>query len=154
VIGISPTGWVAVFGCAVAALALGLLFSGWVLGGRPDLARVSIEGDRLMVRPRGMARLMAFHRSLRLDRTAIRQVAVIDRGGIPALGLRIRATGMPGLQAGMFSSSNQTGIVFMLVGRADKLVRIDLSLGKIRYLVVQVADPDSLAAQLLAGCRG
>jgi hypothetical protein len=42
----------------------------------------------------------------------------------------------------------------MLVERADKLVRIDLSRGKIRYLVVQVADPDSLAAQLLAGCRG
>lgn len=53
-----------------------------MLGGRPDLARVGIEGDRLMIRPRGMARILAFHHSLRLDRTAIRQVKVIDRGGI------------------------------------------------------------------------
>lgn len=137
----------------MVALAAGLLFSGWVLGGRPDLAMVSIEEDRLMIRPRDMARILAFHRSLRLDRTAIRHVAVIDRGGIPALGLRIRGTGMPGLQAGMFSSSNQTGIVFMLVGRAQKLVRIDLGRGKIRYLVVQVADPDSLAAQVRASSQ-
>ena len=135
------------------ALAAGLLLSGWVLGGRPDLARVSIEGDQLVIRRRGMVRILAFHRSLRLDRTAIRHVAVIDRAGIPPLGLRIRASGMPGLQAGMFSSDNQTGIVFMLAGRAHKFLRVDLGRGKIRYLVVQVADPDSLAAELLPGGR-
>src|ERR1700722_17333319 len=50
--------------------SLGLLFSGWVLGGQPDLARVNIEGDRPMVRPKGMARILAFYRSLWLDRTA------------------------------------------------------------------------------------
>lgn len=53
----------------------------------------------------------------------------------------------------MFATDNQTGIVFMLVGRGQRFLRVDLGSGKIRYLVIQVSDPDQAAAELTANRR-
>jgi hypothetical protein len=142
----------------VVALAVGLLVLGWVLGGRPDLARVSIEGDRLMVGPKGMARILAFHRGLRLDRTAIWQVtsstAVVSLrwacGFVPPDCLACRRACSARATRRRLSSRSW--------GRADKLVRINLSRGKIRYLVVRLGGdvgllfpPRDCAPELVAG---
>jgi hypothetical protein len=142
--------WAVAFGVAVVVLAAVLLLVAWLTGRQPDLAEVAIVGEHLVVRPRGLAKISAFRRKLVFERTAIRHVAVVDRTGIPRLGLKLRGTGTPNLQAGMFASDNQTGVVFLLVGRGQRLLRIDLARGQIRYLVLQVADPDQTAATLMA----
>ncbi|MFY9932609.1 MAG: hypothetical protein WAK82_31875 [Streptosporangiaceae bacterium] len=67
--------------------------------------------------------------------------------------LAVRPRGTKNLQAGMFATDNQTGIVFMLVGRGQRFLRVDLGSGKIRYLVIQVSDPDQAAAELTANRR-
>jgi hypothetical protein len=136
-----------VIGAIAVALAAGLLIAGWRAGYRPDLARVSTDGEQVVVRPVGIARILAFRRELRLDGPAIRQVRAIGRDALPDPQLRLVGTGMPGLQAGTFTSSHD-GICFLLVGRAERFLRIDTDRGKVRCTVVQVRDPDLLAASL------
>jgi hypothetical protein len=135
----------AVIGAAVFVLAAGLLVAGWRAGYRPDLARVLIDGEQVVVRPIGMARVLAFRRELRLDQSAVRHVTAIGRDRMPDAQLRLLGTGMPGLLAGMFTSSHD-GVCFLLVGRAQRLLRIDTDRGRVRCTVIQVRDPDGLAA--------
>jgi hypothetical protein len=80
---------------------------------------------------------------------AITRVPGIDRSDLPELGLRLLGTGMPNLQAGKFTTTNETGLIFCLIGRAPRFLQVNIGRGDIRYLVVQVSDPDSLAAELL-----
>jgi hypothetical protein len=134
-----------VIGSVVVVFAAGLLIAGWRPGYRPDLARVLVDGEQVVVRPIGMARILAFRRELRVDGPAIRQVRAIGRDALPDPQLRLVGTGMPGLQAGTFTSSHD-GICFLLVGRAERFLRIDTDRGKIRCTVVQVRDPDLLVA--------
>ncbi len=145
--------WAVLLGVVVLALAAGLMLSARLVSRRPVLAQVAVEGAYLAVRPRGMIKILAFRGKLLLDRTAIRHVAVIDRTGIPRLGMRLHGTGTKNLQAGKFATDNQTGIVFMLVGCGQRFLRVDLGSGKIRYLVIQVSDPDQAAAELTAASR-
>jgi hypothetical protein len=51
-----------VVGSVVVALAAGLLIAGWRAGYQPDLARVLVDGEQVIVRPIGMARILAFRR--------------------------------------------------------------------------------------------
>jgi len=74
-------------------------------------------------------------------------VRPIGRDALPDPQLRLVGTGMPGLQAGTFTSSHD-GISFLLVGRAERFLRIDADRGKVRCTVVQVRDPDLLVASL------
>jgi hypothetical protein len=136
-----------IIGSAVVLLAAGLLGAGWWLSYRPDLARVLTSGDQVVVRPIGVARLLAFRREFRLDRPAIQHVAAIGRDGLPHFGVRLLGTGMPGLLAGMFTSTRD-GRCFALVGRGDRFLRIDTGSGTVRCTVLQVRDPDLLAATL------
>ncbi|MDQ2813864.1 MAG: hypothetical protein M3Z75_18845 [Actinomycetota bacterium] len=118
------------------------------------MARIGIEGGYLVVRLPWMATLVAFRRKLRFEQAAIKRVAAVDRSDLPRLGLRLRGTGTPHLQAGRFATTNQTGLIFCLMGRAKRFLRVDFDRGDIRYLVVQVSDPDSLAAELSRASRG
>ncbi len=103
-----------------------------------------------MVRIPWPVALAAFRRKLRFERDAITRVAAIDRSDLPELGLRLLGTGMPNLQAGKFTTTNQTGLISLrLIGRASRFLQVNIGRGNIRYLVVQVSDPDSLAAELL-----
>jgi len=146
--------WVLIIGAVIAGMCLGLLLSGWFLSGRPDLVRIGIEGEYLVVHPLAMAKVFAFRGKLRFERTAIRSVKAVDRDDYPPLGLRLAGTGLPYLLAGRFTTTNQTGLVFCLAGRARRFIQIDLDRGNIRYLVIQVRDPDSLAAELAASRPG
>jgi hypothetical protein len=140
--------WLLSYGILVLVLCLGLLFSGWLVSRRLELARVDIEDGYIVVRPLGLAKVLAFRRKLCFDQTSIRRAEAVSRSGLPGLGLRLRGTGMKNLQAGNFASTNQTGIIFCLIGRADKFLRIDLGRGKIRYAALQVKNPEILAARL------
>lgn len=145
--------WAWVVGLIVAVSCIGLLLSARLASRRPDLARVGIEGEYLVVRLPWPAALAAFRRKLRFERDAIKRVAAIDRGNLPRLGLRLRGTGTRNLQAGRFTTTNQTGLIFCLVGCAHRFLQINFDRGDIRYLVVQVSDPDSVAAELLKASR-
>jgi hypothetical protein len=133
----------ATIGAVVFVLAAGLLAAGWRAGYRTDLARVVINAERMVIRPIGMARILAFRRELRIDQHAIRQVTAIGRNALPDAQLRLLGTGMPGLLAGTFTSTHD-GVCFLLVGRAERFLRIDANIGKINCTVVQVRDPDLL----------
>jgi hypothetical protein len=146
--------WAGIFGLVVVASVAGLLFSARLVSRRPDLARVGIEGGYLVVRLPWMATLVAFRRKLRFEQAAIKRVTAADRSDLPQLGLRLGGTGTPNLQAGRFATTNQTGLIFCLIGRAQRFLQIDFDRGDIRYLVVQVSDPDSLATELLRASRG
>jgi|SRR5450755_1583947 hypothetical protein len=140
-----------IFGSSAATLAVVLLLAGWLVSSRPDLARIRVEGGQVVIRPAGMVRVLAFRRVVRLDQSAIRQATAISRNELPAPRLRLLGTGMPGLQAGMFTTTGDKGICFLLVGRAQRFLRIDTDRGNVRLAVIQVRDPDLLAATLLAG---
>jgi len=138
-----------VIGVTVLAVAVGLLVGGWRLSYRPDLARILTDGDQMVVRPIGLARILAFRRDLRLDTAAIQRVTAIDRDAMPDLRVRLLGTGMPGLKAGMFTGDD--GRCFVLAGRAGRFLRIDTGAGPVRYTVVQVRNPDLLATTLGGG---
>jgi hypothetical protein len=128
-------------GIIALVLILGLLISGWLVSRRLELARVDIGNDYVIVRPLGLAKVAAFRRKLCFDRAAIRRAEAGSRSGLPVPGLRLRGTGMKNLQAGILASTNRTGIIFCLTGRAEKFLRVNFGRGKIRYLALQVKNP-------------
>jgi hypothetical protein len=105
-----------------------------------------MNDDQVVIRPVGVVGILAFRRELALDRRAIERVNAIGRDDLPDLKVRLLGTGMPGLQAGLFANGH--GCCFVLLGRADRFLRIDTGSGTIRCTVIQVRDPDLLAATL------
>lgn len=124
---------------------------GWWLGGQPELARVRVTGGEIRIVPRGVLRLLSFRRELVLDRLALRRAAVVTCASLPPAGLRSPGLAIPGLRAGTYECPEATS--YWLVGRAARVLRLDFADGPIGYVVVQVRDPDGLAALLGGDAR-
>lgn len=124
---------------------------GWWLGGRPDLARVTTAGDSIRIEPRGVLRLLSFRPGLVLASGHLRQVSVVTCADLPPAGLRSPALAVPGLRAGTWRCPEATS--YWLVGRAPRVVRVDLADAPVDYVVIQVREPDTLAALLGTGLR-
>jgi hypothetical protein len=122
---------------------------GWWLGGQPDLARVTMTGETVRIVPRGVLRLLSFRRELVLARGLLRQVTVAASADLPPGGLRSPGLAVPGLRAGTYRGPDSTS--YWLVGRAPRVLRIEVAGGPVDYVLIQVRDPDALAGLLAAG---
>jgi hypothetical protein len=131
----------------IVVLPLALLMVGRRLAERPDLAQVKIIDNEVRIIPVGLMRRFALNNEVRLDRREIRRAVDVDRSELPARGHRTFGTGMPGLAAGRYRSGT-SGASFWLVGRAPRLLLIDMDGGPLAYVVLQVRDPGQLAGQL------
>jgi hypothetical protein len=125
-----------------------LAASGWWLGGRPDLAYVTTTGTGVRIVPRGALRLVSFRTRLVLDREWVRQVSVAACAELPPPGLRSPGLAVPGLRAGTYRRPEATS--YWLVGRAPRVLRLDLAGGPVDYVLMQVRDPDGLATRIRA----
>ena len=122
---------------------------GWWLGGQAELAHVTLTGNAVRIVPRGVLRLLSFRRELILDLAQVTRVSVAVCRELPPAGLRSPGLAVPGLRAGTYRCPEATS--YWLVGRSARVVRIDLAGGPVDYVLVQVRDPEGLAALLGAG---
>lgn len=122
---------------------------GWWLGGRPELAHVTMTGDTVRIVPLGILRLLSFRSELVLERCGLGAARVAACAELPAAGLRSPALAVPGLRAGTYRCPEATS--YWLVGRAHRVVRLDVPGGPVDYVVLQVRDPEALAARLGGG---
>jgi hypothetical protein len=133
----------------VALVLPACLAGGWWLGGRAELAHVTLTGDSVRIVPRGVLRVLSFRRELVLELARVASASVVTCAELPPAGLRSPGLAVPGLRAGTYRCPEATS--YWLVGRAARVVRIDLAGGPVNYLVLQVRDPDAVAARLGAG---
>lgn len=122
------------------------LAGGWWLGGCAELAHVTMAGETITIVPRGVLRWLSFRRQLVLDLAQVTAASVVEGAGVAAGGLRSPGLAVPGLRAGTYRCPEATS--YWLVGRAPRLVRLDLSGGSLNYVLLQVRDPDGLVARL------
>lgn len=127
----------------------GAVAGGWWFGGLPDLARVSVTGSTIRIVPRGVLRWLSFRPELVLEQESVRAVSVATRAELAPAGLRSPALAVPGLRAGTYRSAEAAS--YWLVGRATRVVRLDLAGGPVDYVLLQVRDPEELARRLGAG---
>ncbi|GGP79215.1 hypothetical protein [Streptosporangium pseudovulgare] len=112
-----------------------------------DLADVTVSGREILIRPRGIFKVLSFRWSIRVPADAIAWASVLDIGGLNPPGMRFVATSFPGLTAGTFSGPD--GVSYWLTGRDGAALRLELSEGPLDRIVVQVgSDPASLAARI------
>ena len=122
---------------------------GWWLGGQAELAHVTLAGNTVRIVPWGVLRLLSFRRELVLDLAQVTAVSVAVCAELPPAGLRSPGLAVPGLRAGTYRCPEATS--YWLVGRSARVVRIDLDGGPVDYALLQVRDPEGLAARLGAG---
>jgi hypothetical protein len=104
-----------------------------------DLAEVEVTDGTLTVRPRGLNRLWAFKREVRVPVAQISGVRTgVARQSIPSR-LRTLGTYVPGLiQAGTFRGKGERS--FWLVGRTRTVTVVDCPGGRFDRIVLQLAD--------------
>jgi hypothetical protein len=121
----------------VMVLLVGALFAGARTASRIDVAVVN---DDLVVRIRGKDRLFALSRGTVIPLSSVAGVAVAPRSSVPAKGLRLPGTGIPGiLRAGSYGTGAKRD--FWLVRRAKEVLVIELQPGQpYRRLVLEMPD--------------
>lgn len=134
----------------VLAAVLGLLAAIWgtsVAG--PQMAAVGISPeDQLLVRPVGLMRLWALSTGIDCPVASITDIGVSDTDELTR-GFRAPGTYLPGVMtAGTFRA--RTGNALWLVGRHRRVLVIELTGEKWRYLVLGVEDPDAANEALRA----
>ena len=109
---------------------------------------VSLDGDDLVVRMRGLDMLAAFRRTVRIPTDHVRGIVVQHRDRVPAIGFHFPGLAVPGvLYAGAFGFGDDRS--FWNVRRAELLLRVECVPGaEFRRLVLQVPDPTALATRL------
>jgi hypothetical protein len=138
-------------GLLVAALVVvGLPVLAYVSVRGGDLARVTIAGDALVVRPRGLNRLWALKGEVRVRLPQVSQVRTdVPRGSVPS-GLRVPGTYIPGLiQAGTYRKKGEKS--FWLVGRAHKVTVIDCPGGPFDRIVLELSEEAAAELQRAVG---
>jgi len=104
----------------VMALLLGALLAGARHASPIDVAVVN---DNLVVRISGKDALYALSRGMTIPLSCIRGVAVAPRRKVPATGLRLPGTGVPGvLRAGSYGTGTRRD--FWLVRRAEEVCQV------------------------------
>ncbi|MFI6505289.1 hypothetical protein [Nonomuraea typhae] len=136
---------------APLALVLGLILHGVAMAKNGDLAEIEISAGAVVIRPRGILKMLSFRWSIRLRAESIAEVSVIDIENTTPAGMRYGATLFPGLVAGTYMSPE--GLTWWLVGRMRPALAIDLHDGPLNQVVVQVREPRAAAAQIRALIR-
>jgi hypothetical protein len=118
----------------------------------PNLAAVGVTpDDRLLVRPVGLVRLWSFSKGIDVPITAVVDVGVHERKGL-VRGFRAPGTHLPGVMvAGTFRSRGERDL--WMVGRARKVLVIELHGERYRHVIVQVEDPEAATEALRAAMK-
>jgi len=125
---------------------LGVVLHGVALAKSGDLAEISVSEREILIRPRGVFKFLSLRWSLRLPSEAVSRVSVVLPGGVRAPGLRYGAVFFPGLTAGTYMAPDGTS--YWLTGQPQPALEITLNEGPLSYVVVQVADPEAVAARI------
>lgn len=123
-----------------------LLVGGLLVGTRhASPIDVAVVNDRLVVRISGKDALYALSRGMTIPLSGIQGVAVAPRRKVPATGLRLPGTGVPGvLRAGSFGTGARRD--FWLVRRAEEVLVVELQPGQpYRRLVLEVPDAHAVS---------
>lgn len=141
--------WPPLWGIVLAVLAV--IFGGifvTVTAG-PNMAAVGVTpDDQLLVRPVGLMRIWAFHSGVDLPVTSISDVGVAERRSL-ARGIKLPGSAVPGLiTAGTYRVGSERNL--WMVGRAKRVLVIELHGEKYRHLVVEVEDPEAATEALRA----
>lgn len=132
---------------AVVAVIIGGICATSFAG--PNLAAVGVSpDDRLLVRPVGLVRLWAWSKGIDVPLASMVDVGVEERRGL-LRGFRAPGTYLPGVMtAGTFRSRGERDL--WMVGRASKVLVIELLDEKYRHVIVQVEDPEAATEALRA----
>lgn len=135
------------FVIAIAVVVLGGIIVTSFAG--PSLAAVGVSHDhRLIVRPVGLVRLWALSRGVEVPVTSIVDVGVSSPSDL-SRGFRLPGTYLPGVMtAGTFRAHGDRAL--WMVGRNQKVLVIELTGEKYRYLVLGVEDPEAATEALRA----
>ncbi|MEU6738563.1 hypothetical protein [Streptosporangium sandarakinum] len=126
---------------------LALILYGVLHARSGDLADVVVSEKEILVRPRGVFKVLSFRWSIRVPADAIAWTSAPDVGDLDPPGMRFGATLFPGLTAGTFFGPD--GASYWLTGRSGPALRLELSEGPLDRIVVQAGnDPGSLAARI------
>jgi hypothetical protein len=133
---------------AVIPLAAILLLLAGAASRPPDLSIAATEAGVRVV-PGRWDRLLACRRALDLPWGDIIGIAAYPAVDVPREGLRLPGASAPGIRAGSFGTGPDRD--FWDVRRGHRLLVIALRPGsEYRRLVLEVPDPDSVAADLLS----
>ncbi len=126
-----------------------LLVAGLLLPMRRTPAiMVGVENDVLQVRLGTWDKLYCFRRDLAVPVSDVEGVAVAPRQLVPAVGLRLPGTVLPGVvRAGSFGTGASRD--FWDVRKSQTLMVIELRSGaEYRRIVLELADPSAVAREL------
>ncbi|WP_405140975.1 hypothetical protein OG589_28965 [Sphaerisporangium sp. NBC_01403] len=126
---------------------LAVVLYGVLLARNGDLAAVVVSEGEVLIKPRGVFKVLSFRWSIRIPADAIAGVHVMDAGDLDPPGMRYGATLFPGLTAGTFIGPQGTS--YWLAGRTRRSLRLELTDGPLNRIVVQVGDdPNALAVRI------
>jgi hypothetical protein len=136
------TGAIAV---AVLVALLGLL---GLAVARPSRATIEVAEESVRVRLHGFDALLALCREVVVPRSAVVAVRAAAKADVPAKGIRLPGTSVPGLvRAGSFGTGPRREL--WDVRRASSYLVLDLAPGqRFHRIVLEVTDPDAEAARL------
>ncbi|MGF7234980.1 MAG: hypothetical protein ACQSGP_08480 [Frankia sp.] len=111
---------------------------------------VAVDGQELVIEPRGLDVLWTLRRHVRVPLAQVRGVAVAPLAGVPREGLRLPGAALPGvIRAGSYGMRPRRD--FWDVRRAEEILWLDLAPeagAPYRRLILQVEDPRQTATQL------
>ena len=115
---------------------------------RSPAITVTVEDDVLHVRLGIWDKLYCFRRDLTIPVGDVEGVAVAPRHRVPAGGLRLPGTGIPGvIRAGSFGTGSSRD--FWDVRKSEMLLVIELRPGaEYRRIVLELADPTTVSGEL------
>ena len=115
---------------------------------RPSRLSIDVEAGDLAIRIHGHDGVLTMCRELRVPLAQVEGVAVAARELVPATGMRLPGTGIPGvIRAGSYGTGDQRD--FWLVRHAQQVLVFELAPGApYRRIVLQVPDPHAEALRL------
>ena len=116
--------------------------------GRAPATQLTVENGHLRIHLGPWDKLYCCRGDIVVPVSLVEGVAVSPRRLVPASGLRLPGTGLPGvIRAGSYGTGSTRD--FWNVRRADTLLVIEMRPGAAyRRLVLQVAHPDAVASEL------
>lgn len=125
-------------GLVVLLIAVTLSALGWAGARRPSKLELNVVDDNLVLRISGRDALYALSRGMTIPLTSVQGIAMFPRRLVPATGLRLPGTGIPGLlRAGSYGVGASRD--FWLVRCGEEVLVIVLQPGEpYRRLVLEM----------------
>jgi hypothetical protein len=111
---------------------------------------VFITADEVILRPKGLHRLLAFKREVRIQRSELRAVVrgvTEEARARLRRSLRLPGTSLPGLHAGSYRRAGQWAF-WDVAGNGENALTLSTEGNRYAELVVDVEDPAAVAADL------